>query len=298
MSMKIFKDIKKMTEEEWLMARRKGLGGSDIGAIMGVNPYKTPYELWKEKIEGKEYTNSEAAYWGHILEEPVANEFSKRTGKKVAKVNYMLQHPKYDFMLANIDRRVVGENAILECKTTNEYNKKLWKDDEVPASYIFQCMHYMAVTGAEKAYIACLVGGQKYIYKEIQRDEDLIQFMIEREKEFWDCVKNKIPPSDSKPSELYIKDNGKTIELDLLEELQAWDDIQEQKTKLQNLEDECKEKIQFKLKDAQIALFRERKVTWKNQISHRVNTKRLKEEQPEVYKAYLKEVNTRVFKIN
>ena len=297
MAQKIFGDTKKMTREEWLESRRRGVGGSDVGIIMGVNPYKTIYELWKEKIEGKEYTSSEAAYWGNILEETVAQEFKKRTGKKVAKVNYMLQHKDHEFMLANIDRRVVGESSILECKTTNEYNKKLWKDDEVPASYIFQCMHYLAVTGAEKAYIACLIGGQKYVYKEIARNEELIDIMIQRETEFWECVKNKIPPAESKASELYIKDNGEKIQIDLMNELLLWDKIIDQEKELKAEKEECKESIQEKMKDSQIATFGERKVTWKSQTTNRINTKKLKEEKPEIYAAYLMETNSRVFKI-
>lgn len=147
-------------------------------------------------ITEEQENNNESIYWGNVLEEIVAKEFCKRTGLKVRKCNKILQHPKHYFMRASLDRLIVGEKAILECKTTHEYNKEEWKDDEIPLNYILQCMHYLAVTGYEKCYIACLIGGNKFIYKEILRDENVIKTLIEKEEIFWkEHVEKKIPPS-------------------------------------------------------------------------------------------------------
>ena len=172
---------------EWLKRRQCGIGGSDVGAIMGVNSYKSAYEVYLDKISEIEKVEpeSEAAYWGTKLEEIVATEFHIRTGKKVRRDNKHLVHKDYPFMVANIDRRIVGENSILECKTANSFMTKEWEADEVPASYLLQCQHYLAVTGANKCYIAVLIGGQKFIFKEIERDEELINLIIDAEKTFW-----------------------------------------------------------------------------------------------------------------
>jgi putative phage-type endonuclease len=155
-----------MSHEEWLLQRRQGIGGSDAAAIMGISKFKTPFQVYLEKSgEVIETEESEFAYWGNQLEELVAKEFTARTGKKAHRRNAILSHPDYPWMTANLDRVVVGESALLECKTTNAYNYKEWQDDEIPESYIIQVQHYMAVTNFEKAYIACLIGGNRFIWK-------------------------------------------------------------------------------------------------------------------------------------
>lgn len=183
--------------EQWLRERKKGIGGSDVAAILGLSKWKSAYDIWVDKttdVLQEEYSN-ESIYWGNVLEEIVAQEFSKQTGFKVRRNNKILQHPEYYWMRASIDRKIVGENALLECKTTSEYNKNEWKDDEIPLNYILQCMHYLAVTGFEKCYIACLVGGRHFIYKEILRNEEVIKVLIEKERIFWqEHVEKNIPP--------------------------------------------------------------------------------------------------------
>ena len=111
-----------MNRDEWLELRKQGLGGSDAGTVLGFNKYKSPFELYQEKIgEYSEEVDNDAVYFGNALEDFVAQEFAKRTGKKVRRMNKFLVHPEYEFMNANLDRVVVGEKAILECKTASEY---------------------------------------------------------------------------------------------------------------------------------------------------------------------------------
>lgn len=177
-------NTKDMTHEEWLKARQSGIGGSDAGTILGVNKWKSKTQLFFEKVnpELKQQVDNEFIYWGNVLEDVVAKEFETRTGKKVRKNNKMLRHPEHEFMLANLDRVIVGEKALLECKTTSQYNIDQWKDDEIPASYLCQIQHYMAVTGYEKAYIAVLCGGNQFIWKEVPRDDELIEIIVNAEK--------------------------------------------------------------------------------------------------------------------
>ncbi|MFA5089329.1 MAG: YqaJ viral recombinase family protein, partial [Candidatus Omnitrophota bacterium] len=162
--------------EQQLAERVNYLGGSDCAKILGLSRWGTPLSTFMAKV----YPNrddsenciggkNEASYWGNELEEKVCEAFTKVTGKKVARVNQTLKHPEHDFIRANIDRRVVGEDAILEAKTCSAYKAQDWVDDEIPEEYILQLQHYLAVTGNEVAYIAVLIGGQKFLWKRVER---------------------------------------------------------------------------------------------------------------------------------
>lgn len=196
--MSVSKSTSEMSHQEWLEDRRKGIGGSDVATILGLNKYKSVYQLWLEKTDQIEVTSaqSEAAYWGNTLEEVVAEEFSKRTGKKVRRRNRVFEHSKYPFLRANIDRDIVGENAILECKTANQHLANEWDEDEIPIHYICQVQHYMNVLNLDYVYIAVLIGGQKFIWKKMERDQELIDMITEKLVAFWtENVEKGIEPA-------------------------------------------------------------------------------------------------------
>lgn len=185
--MKVLANTKGMSEQEWLELRKNYLGGSDASVILGVNKYKSAVALYLEKtgqIEN-EFTGNLATELGNELEPFVAKKFEEATGKRVRRLNKMLQHEEHEFMTANLDRVIIGEKAFLECKTTNARNENAWKDDAVPVEYLAQVMHYLAVTGYERAYIAVVIGNHDFQYKVIERDEDLINTIIEKEKDFY-----------------------------------------------------------------------------------------------------------------
>ena len=198
-----------LTREDWLQARKVGIGGSDIAAIAGLSPWRSPMAVYLDKIgELPSQPENEFMYWGNKLEDIVAEEFTIRTGLKVARKNAILQHPKYPWMLANIDRRIVGEKAGLECKTTSVYGKANWADDKIPDMYLLQCQWYMAVTGYDTWWIAVLIGGNTFQHKEIQRDNEIINYLIKIGQDFWTLVENRTPPeidgSDSSSEVLSI----------------------------------------------------------------------------------------------
>lgn len=297
------------TKLDWLRERQKGIGGSDVGAIMGVNKYKSPFQVYIEKTEPitEENEMSEVAYWGTELEDLVAREFAKRTGKKVRKDNKHLIHKDYPFMVANIDRRVVGENAILECKTANQYKIGEWENDDIPASYLLQVQHYLAVTGAKKGYIAVLVGGQKFIYKEIERDEELIEIIINAEKEFWEMVQAKTPPAldGSSAAEKYLNDRynrateGTQIEL-TSEYVENIKELQRTKKLIKDLEEQSKDienNIKAYLGENESALAGEFIVNWKNYSRSSIDSKKLKADDPNLYEKYIKTSSYRKFEI-
>lgn len=135
--------------EKWLKTRDLGIGGSDAAVIMGMNSYKSTYQLWMEKtgqVEPPDLSDNQYVYWGTKNESNIADWFQEETGKKVKRLG-TLQSREYPFMLANVDRTVIGENAGLEIKTAGVSQYRKWKDDEIPDAYYCQCLHYMAVTG-------------------------------------------------------------------------------------------------------------------------------------------------------
>ncbi|WP_307972895.1 lambda-exonuclease family protein [uncultured Dialister sp.] len=182
--------------EKWLATRNAGIGGSDASVIVGLNPYKSPYQLWLEKTgqaEAPDLSGNQYIYWGHKNEANIADWFEEDSGKKVRKLG-TLRNRAHPFMLANVDRAVMGEEAGLEIKTAGVSQAKRWKGDEIPDAYYCQCLHYLAVTGADRWYIAVLIGGNEAIRKTVERNEEDIKALIEAEKEFWDRVVTRTPP--------------------------------------------------------------------------------------------------------
>ena len=186
---------KGMAREAWLEARRGSLGGSDAAAVLGLNPYASPYSVWAEKTgRVPDKPDNEAMRLGRDLEDYVAARWQEETGKKTRRVNAMLYNPAFPFAHANIDRWVVGENAGLECKTTSVLNLKQCKGGEYPDSYYAQCLHYMAVTGAARWYLAVLVMNRGLLCFTIERDEAEISALLQREEAFWRLVESGTPP--------------------------------------------------------------------------------------------------------
>lgn len=300
---------KDMTRADWLEHRQAGIGGSDAGAILGLNKWKSPFEVYIEKTEPVDDRGAgEAAYWGNTLEDVVAQEFTKRTGKKVRRSNRMWVHPDYSWMLANVDRMVVGEYSILECKTVGAWGAKDWEGDKIPASYIVQGQHYLAVTGLKRVYYAVLIGGQRFEWKYLDRDEELIQTIIGQEQIFWDeHVMKKIPPAldGSSAAEKFLRerypesDAGVCIALPakydtLLDELAAAKaSAAEWEAKVKEIENQVKEE----LKEAEAAYTNRYEVTWKSVTSNRLDTKALKADLPEIAEKYTKPSVSRRFTI-
>lgn len=175
-----------MPREEWLAYRRTGIGGSDAATVCGLNPYSSLIMLWADKtgrLPDKE--DNEAMRTGRDLEEYVAERFCEATGKRVRRRNAIFRHDEYDFITANIDREVIGENAGLECKTTSVFNKSDFDNGEIPRYYYVQCMHYMNVMGFDKMYLAVLVMGKAFYWYEIPYDPNEGAALLKMEVDFW-----------------------------------------------------------------------------------------------------------------
>lgn len=295
-----------------LQERLTGIGGSDEGTINGLNPYKSPYELWLEKtgqVVAPDLSDNERVHFGNVLEDVVAAEFTRRTGKKVRRVNRTLRHPKYPFMIANLDRDIVGENAILECKTASAWiNKDEWGPDGsdfVPASYNVQVQHYMFVTGARLAYLAVLIGGNEFRIYHIQRDDELIAMMLENAQNFWRAVETMTPPDCINAQDAKVRYpgsvDGKTIEADdaILEAMTA---IKARKADIKAIEkeiDDILDALMPLIEDAEAIAAPDGKIlaTYKTQTRTSIDTVALKKNYPAIATELLRSKDSRTFLI-
>jgi len=176
------------------------IGSTDAAAILGLSRWRTRLQVWAEKtelIKPEDISKELRVRLGIKQEQIVAELFEEETGKKVQRMNETVYHPDYNFLAANIDRRVVGEDSLLECKTTSTWHSKEWEGEEIPQEYIVQCYHQLLVTGKSKVYLAGLIGNEKFVIKEIERDGDVIESLKKKELDFWlNFVVKKIQPKE------------------------------------------------------------------------------------------------------
>ena len=297
-----------LSREEWLQLRKSGIGGSDAGAICGVNPFSSPMKVYRDKTcDIQEEQNNESIRQGHDLEQYVAERFMEATGLKVRRSNYMYRSTAHPFMIADVDRLVVGEDAGLECKTASAYNADKWKDGEIPLHYIMQCYHYMAVTGKRTWYIAAVILGREFVYRKLEWDDELICQMIEIEKNFWEnhVQKGILPnPDGTKVSdeilEQYFHTARKSSAIELVgfdEKLSRREEILLQILELQKEQNRIEQEVKLYMQDNEMATSNSYRVSWSNVETARLDTKRIKMEKPEIYQDYAKVSTSRRFQV-
>nr|WP_201762909.1 YqaJ viral recombinase family protein [Burkholderia thailandensis] len=294
-----------LSRDDWLAVRRTGIGSSDAAAAVGLSPYMSALELWLDKTgrgaglprpDPNDATSP--AFWGALLEPLVAAIYTRQTGNKVRKVNAVLSHPSIPFMLANIDREIVGapDVQILECKTAGEYGARLWRDG-VPEYVQLQVQHQLAVTGKTAAHVAVLLCGQALEVHRIERDDALIGRLIELEARFWRFVETATPPpadgsesADRALRHLY-PGNGETIDFrddphlsSVFADLIA---VRAEIETRQQLEAQFKQMIQAAMGDAVRAVFETGSVSFKrSKDSSSVDLERLLADHPEFEQQY------------
>ena len=288
---------------KWLEIRNKGIGGSDAGVIAGYNPYKSRLSLWLEKTGQKEpddLSDNEAVYWGVKNEANIADYFEEKTGKKLRKCG-TLQSVEHPWLLANVDRLIVGEDAGLEIKTAGVRQASRWVDDELPDEYYCQIMHYMLVTGLPMWYVAVLIGGNRCLIKEVPRNEAFIEELFAKENAFWTLVEHNIMPEvdgmeDTKKalSIMYPAATPKAeLEVEPTESLEdVFKDYAEYKKAIDDFEilkTECENKIKAVMGENERCKIGTHKASWINMPGKvTADLKALKEELPDVYKKYTK----------
>lgn len=297
-----------MDREEWLRLRKTGIGGSDAGALCGLNPYSSPMKVFYDKTADEiEETDNEAIRIGHDLEDYVAKRFTKATGLKVRRSNYMYRSVEHPFMIADVDRLVIGEDAGLECKTASAYNADKWKDGDIPLPYIMQCYHYMAVLNKKTWYIAAVILGREFTCRKLVWDDDLVAGLIEAEKNFWEehIISGRLPdPDGSKICDEVLNRYFHTADKPELLKLAGFDEKLDRREKIaaeiEKLQEEQKrieQEVKMFMKDHECAASERYRITWSNVCSSRLDAKRIKEEHPEIYRNYMQTSSYRRFQV-
>lgn len=292
----------------WLRLRKSGIGGSDAGAVCGVNPYSSAMKVFQDKTsEEIEERDNEAIRIGHDLEDYVAQRFTEATGLKVRKSNFMYRSKEHPFMIADVDRLVVGRDAGLECKTASAYNADKWADGNIPLHYVMQCYHYMAVTGKRTWYIAAVILGIGFTYRKLEWDGELIRQLTEMEKDFWNnhVVSGIIPPPDGSRAcdevigqYFHTARKASSINLEGFDEkLRRREEILDVISGLQEEKKQIEQEVKLYMKDNEYASSEHYRVSWKNVDATKLDTERIREERPELYADYGKVSHSRRFEV-
>lgn len=299
-------------KEPGTIKRRRGIGGSDVAALCGLNKYKTAYQLYLEKRGelAPDYSDNERMRFGRRLEKPIADEFAFRSGRKIWRQRRTIRHREHKFLLANIDRwqERDGITGVYEGKNANERQRKIWLDGGVPEGYYLQLQHYLMVTDCPFGTFGVLFGGNEFHAFDVERDEETIGNMLAVELDFWRRVQEGDPPDFAfgeagaalvkrmHAKAIPAKDHlfeGPEAEGKIRRLLQLREVIKDREVQLEDLETW----IKFQMGDAEFGLFPGLvKFSWKNGTRKSVDMDRLKREHPELIPQYQQEKETRTFR--
>ena len=265
--------------------RKNYIGGSDIAAVMGLSRYKTPLELYCEKSGLKmpvDLSDNEKVYWGNVLEDVIAREFSLRTNMKVRRRKLAYIHSEYPFLQAHIDRIIENFDILLECKTCDKDKRHEWADNKIPYEYLLQVNWDLGISKRNIGYIAVLIGGNHYEHRKIEFDKELFDMQVKAAVKFWNDMKQDIlptimPEDNSLLFYLYPKHTENMVESTEIESavayrLQIVNEIKELETEKEKLEIDIKQMINSNLG----ILTPNYKVTWMKQVKSYVDTEKLK----------------------
>lgn len=299
-----------MERGEWLRLRKTGIGGSDAGAVCGMNPYMSAMSVYKRKISedtGEEGEgDNETMRQGRDLEKYVARRFCEATGAKVRRSNRMYRSREYPFMIADIDRLVTGEDAGLECKTASAFRADDWKDGNIPPHYLIQCYHYMAVTGRRNWYIAVAILGRDFKYAKVEWNDTIIRRLVRIEEAFWEnhVVPRVMPgPDGSEDCDEVLKRSfpgGRKDAIPLVgfdDRLRRREELISRIGSLETEQKQIEQEIKLYMADHEAAYADGYRISWASMDSVRLDTKRLKEERPDVYRSFASASKTRRFTV-
>jgi putative phage-type endonuclease len=307
----------------WDQKRQCGIGGSDIGAICGVNSYKTAYDVFLDKTVGQSFHGNNITWFGSVFEHHIADMFEERY-KELFEVKIERKHFKcreYPWLNGNIDRKLIdlktGEAGVLEIKTTRTFNNDEWgkgcafgidykliiSDNQVPESYYYQVQHYLLCTGFSFAWLCAFSRDtcELRIYK-IDADTGVQNLIKKMGTEFWfnHVIKGVEPDRNIPLSER--KSNGDTIDADgsIIDKVAALKDLQGKIKDLESQEKALKAEIQAFIGDNEILLdvaTDKPLITWKSSEGRTFDTEKFKSEHEDLYNEYLKLVTSRRFTV-
>ena len=310
MGTSILVSTENLSNEEWLRWRQKGIGGSDVAPILGISKWSSAIDIWLSKTNQKhdDCVQNEAMEWGHILEPVIRDHFREVTGRKVIEVKAILQNDEHPFMIADIDGLTEDDNgnpAILECKCVSEYKRSEWESD-IPVYYRTQVEHYLAVTGLGTAYVAALIGGNSFVIREVHTDKEMQKMLVAVEADFWKKVVNMERPAPDASdackelldsvyrggiSEVVVLPDEAIEYLDMYNEACAMEDSAKEQKQL------ASNHLKDIMGDYNSAKCQGYTVSWKPVTSERLDSKALKEAEPELYAKYVKSSTSRRFSV-
>jgi len=290
-----------MNKQEWLRERKNYLGGTDLAAICGLNPYRTALDVYLDKTSDDiaEDTNS-AMHWGTLLEDVIAEEYGRISGCRIEQPSQPIIHSNYKFLGANIDRWVISSDLpyILECKTAGFTKAKDWGDsgtDQIPESYLVQVAYYAAICDVPKVDIAVLIGGQDFRIYTYNKNKDLEEKIIKIGINFWhNHIEQRIPPrcvNTRDTFNLFPQSNNKqiTAKNDILAKLEELKIAKMSEEQIQKTIEKLKVEIQEFMQDYDVLIDENGNVvaTWKNTAPRSLfDLKKFKEEAKEIYLKY------------
>ncbi len=293
------------------MDRSRGIGGSDAPAILGLSPWRTPLDVYLEKVgEAPPSTDNAAMYWGRVLEDVLAEEYARRTGAKLRRVNRTLVHRQHPFIIGHVDREVVAHErgpGILEVETAGRRTDD-WGDegtDEVPEHYLAQVQHYLGVTGRSWADVAVLfLGERQFRIYHVQRDDELVEALVPEEVRFWrEHVEPRVPPDPKTLEEIRLRwprhEPGKVAVAppDVVAAAEQLAALRAEMKALEAREKELLAAIQKAMGDAEQLDAPDGRViaTWKAVTSRRLDTRALRKAHPDIMREFERESETRRF---
>jgi putative phage-type endonuclease len=288
--------------QQWLAERRKGIGGSDSAAAVGLSKWTTRLELFLDKRGELEKHETPQMRWGTALEQPIRQEYCNQTGAEVLIPDAIYQHPEHKFALVNLDGIVINRERIFEAKTAR--SGEGWGEpgtDEVPAEYLLQAQHGMAITGLPATDIAVLIAGSDFRIYVVEADPQLQSMLLRQEAEFWDMVEQNTPPEPTTLEDVKLRwrvaQAGVSVEADDMLAaaavgLRSWKDTLKA---VVAKKDALEAQLQSAMKDAaELTWGGETLATWKNvNAAPRFDMDRFKREQPDLYQQYLREASPR-----
>lgn len=287
--------------DEWLKLRSTGIGSSDVGTILGVNPFDTPYKLWlRKRGELPPIEENLAMRLGHILEPAVAQLYEESTGNMVQKDtegDWCAKSDKKDFLIASPDRICTdkeGGDILLECKTT----RRAVNYDNIPASWICQVQYLMYITELDNGAIAWLKDGHDFGYKNMTKNEEFCGFIIEKVERFWvDCIIGGQEPQAINGDDILLKfpqtSKGKIIQAtdEIRNSFDRLNELQKQITLLTSEKDTIIDKMKVATADGEKLMFGDKLLGkfrgGEKKIKETFDIERFKEENPQLYNQYM-----------
>lgn len=291
------------------MDRTKYIGGSDVAGILGISPWRTPLEVYLDKVQPRikpvDHSKQKVFTRGQRMEPYVIDLLSEETGLEIIHRGNRYIHRDYGFIAAEIDAEAAtGEN--IEIKTVSPFKAKEWGEvqtDAIPVHYTAQAMHGLMVTNKQVCVFGVLIGGDDFRIYRVERDEETIQAILEKEVAFWDRVKNLNPPEATTVSDISLmfeKDAGSSIEADG-KTLALFNDLRDMKSRYKSLGEEIavsEEKLKLYMQEHSILTLDGKTIcTWKSQVSNRFDKKLFQIEHPELYEKFKTATTSRVFRM-